>query len=94
MAVASTGPYAIICTQLQADNHDSTSPLKFFTSWMFFLMSNQQCHSNKGKTRMWANAQRDGRPAEYRWHLLFNGAVWLTPTTKVQCSNAAKHETR
>jgi len=19
------------------------------------------------KTRMWANAQRDGRPAEYRW---------------------------
>jgi len=24
------------------------------------------------KTRMWANAQRDGRPAEYRWRLLFN----------------------
>ena len=23
-------------------------------------------------TRMWANAQRDGRPAEYRWRLLFN----------------------
>ena len=23
---------------------------------------------------MWANAQRDGRPAEYRWHPLFNGA--------------------
>ena len=32
---------------------------------------------------MWANAQRDGRPAEYRWHPLFNTAVWL-------CSNAAK----
>ena len=27
---------------------------------------------------MWANAQRDGRK------------VWLTPTTKVSCSNAAK----
>jgi len=39
---------------------------------------------------MWANAQRDGRPAEYRWHPLFNAAVWLTPTTRVLCSNAAK----
>ena len=42
------------------------------------------------KTRMWANAQRDGRPAEYRWRPLFNAAVWLTPTTRVPCSNAAK----
>jgi len=32
---------------------------------------------------MWANAQRDGRPAEYRLRRLFNTAVWL-------CSNAAK----
>ena len=39
---------------------------------------------------MWANAQRDGRPAEYRWRPLFNAAVWLTPTTRVSCSNAAK----
>jgi len=23
---------------------------------------------------MWANAQRDGRPAEYRWRHLFNAA--------------------
>jgi len=23
---------------------------------------------------MWANAQRDGRPAEYRWCPLFNAA--------------------
>jgi len=32
---------------------------------------------NNGKlkvTRMWANAQRDGRPAEYRWRPLFNAA--------------------
>ena len=27
-----------------------------------------------GKTRVWANAQRDGRPAEYRWRPLFNAA--------------------
>ena len=32
---------------------------------------------------MWANAQRDGRPAEYTWRLLFNA-------TGEQCSNAAK----
>jgi len=41
---------------------------------------------------MWANAQRDGRPAEYRWHPLFNAAkfVWrpllachaVTPPTR------------
>jgi len=28
----------------------------------------------KKETRMWANAQRDGRPAEYRWRPLFNAA--------------------
>jgi len=39
---------------------------------------------------MWANAQRDGRPAKYRWRPLFNAAVWLTSTTRVPCSNAAK----
>ena len=39
---------------------------------------------------MWANARRDGCPAEYRWHPLFNAAVWLTPTTRMPCSNAAK----
>jgi len=32
---------------------------------------------------MWANAQRDGRPAEQRCK------VWLTPTTWLPCSNAA-----
>jgi len=41
---------------------------------------------------MWANAQRDGRPAEYRWRPLFNAAVWLTPTTRVPCSK--RRETR
>jgi len=32
---------------------------------------------------MWANAQRDGRPAEYSWSPLLNAAVWLTPTPRV-----------
>jgi len=39
---------------------------------------------------MWANAQRHGHPAEYRWRPLFNAAIWLMPTTRVPCSNAAK----
>ena len=39
---------------------------------------------------MWANGQCHGRPAEYRWRSLFNAAVWVTPTTRVPCSNAAK----
>ena len=42
------------------------------------------------KPRMWANAQRDGRLAEYRWRPLFNAAVGLTPTTRMPRSNAAK----
>ena len=37
----------------------------------------QQLHvtmEHSSVTRMWANAQRDGRPAEYRWRPLFNAA--------------------
>jgi len=30
--------------------------------------------SNIDVTRMWANTQRDGRPAEHRWRPLFNAA--------------------
>jgi len=29
----------------------------------------------KIETRMWANAQRNGRPAEYRWRPLFIAAL-------------------
>ena len=31
-------------------------------------------HAIQRKTRMWANAQPDGRPAEHRWRPLFNAA--------------------
>jgi len=31
---------------------------------------------NKIKTRIWVNAQRDGRPAEHRWRPLFNAAMF------------------
>ena len=45
---------------------------------------------NSLQLEVWTNAQRDGRPAEYRWRPLFNAAVWLTLTSRVPCSNAAK----
>jgi len=32
------------------------------------------CYGVKNELEMWANAQRDGRPAEYRWRRLFNAA--------------------
>ena len=39
------------------------------------------------KTRMWADAQRDGRPAEYRWHpFLTHGVVFM-----VALCNRADH---
>jgi len=31
-------------------------------------------HADKIKVEMWANAQRDGHPAEHRWRPLFNAA--------------------
>jgi len=32
------------------------------------------CAAKRKETRMWANAQPDGRPAEHRWRPLFNAA--------------------
>ena len=49
-----------------------------------------QC-CNSYTSRMWADAQRDGRPAAYKVApSVQRRKVWLTPTTRVSCSNAAK----
>jgi len=43
----------------------------------YYYCSEQKTERNKEKetrTRMWANAQRDGRPAEHRWRPLFNAS--------------------
>jgi len=37
-----------VCISLQADNHTSTSPLKFFTGRMPFVQPNQQRQSTEG----------------------------------------------
>jgi len=47
------------------------------------------------KTRMWADAQRDGRPAEYRWRPLFNAAKFgWCPILECRAVTLPRRETR
>ena len=39
-----------------------------------FVSLHQLSNDNSMELEMWANAQPDGRPAEYRWRPLFNAA--------------------
>jgi len=49
----------------------------------------------KKETRMWANVQRDGRPAEYRWRSLFNAAKFgWHPLLECHAIMLPRHETR
>jgi len=46
-------------------------------------------------TRMWANAQRDSRPAEYRWRPLFNAAKFGScPILDCRAVMLPRHKTR
>ena len=47
----------------------TTTTSTFYSHYMGQRVSRTIC-----LTRMWADTQRDGRPAEYRWRLLFNVA--------------------
>jgi len=60
-----------------------TAYYSILTGQMLFLTPNKHFQSTEAnsvsereqkKTRMWADAQRDGRTAEYRWRHLFNTA--------------------
>ena len=44
------------------------------SGWQFQQWHGQ--HWSTNSTRMWANDQRDGRPAEYWWRPLFNAATF------------------
>jgi len=51
---------------------------------------NGDCDNNKNKknninTRLWANAQRDGRPADCRWRHLFNAAKFGGRRLLLEC---------
>jgi len=41
-----------------------------------FTNQNKCTTTQNKQLEMWANAQRDGRPAKYRWHPLFNAAKY------------------
>jgi len=47
------------------------------------------------KLEIWANAQRDGRPAEYRWRPLFNAAKFgWRPLLECRAVTLPRRETR
>ena len=49
----------------------------------------------KEETRMWINAQCDGRPAEYWWRPLFNAATFgWRPLLECGAVTLPRHETR
>jgi len=43
-----------------------------FANILVIILNSPLLSSNK--LEMWAKAQRDGHPAEHRWHYLFNAA--------------------
>jgi len=58
----------------------NTGGVPLFNAAVWLTPTTRVPCSNAAKTRnplkleMWANAQPDGRPAEYRWRPLFNAA--------------------
>jgi len=53
---------------------------KFYLCYEHSLQPYRETNVKLLLSRIWADAKRDGRPAEYRWRLQLNAAVWLTPT--------------
>ena len=80
--LATLSPLTLIITarhwQSSANTERTTSTLFRTTTTLSSLrlscfLHSFSCAEDKGKvTRMWADVQRDGRPAEYRWHSLLN----------------------
>jgi len=60
------------------------------------LKPHRSCSSTETRsTRLWANAQRDGRPAEYRWRPLFNAAKFGSrPLLECRAVTLPRCETR
>jgi len=61
--------YALLSEWLTTDYLNGTS-----ACYGLFTAMNSSLRIKYNITKMWANAQRDGRPAEYRWRPLFNAA--------------------
>jgi len=62
----------VYCRALVLDLlHNSRRCCRFSVNLLYNLLYNK---TTTKQTRMWPNAQCYGRPAEYRWHPLFNAA--------------------
>ena len=59
-----------------ADRRHVVAVIAIGRQWNYFTKLSNNVHQYKinDTTRMWANAQPDGRPAEHRWRSLFNAA--------------------
>jgi len=100
--------YYLSTTLLQTFNHQ----VCFFLQMASLPSSATYTHPVKNRrvlvfvflTRVWADAQPDGHPTEYRWHPLLKMTssessvipflvprrkIWLTLTVRVPCSDAA-----
>ena len=73
----SRGSFKLLRQRLQQGrqlSHHKTKIIKHNKNKHASLTKKLQITQNQHKLEMWANAQRDGRPAEYRWCPLFNAA--------------------
>ena len=58
------------------------------------MKKHSECDQHNTKLEMCANAQRDGRPAEYRWRPLFNAAKFgWRPLLEYRAVTLARRET-
>jgi len=71
------GQLTMLCHHYNTIN--ITTVLLFWTIFCMLLVTDKYsiasyllCLLSMRNTRMWANAQRDGRSAKYRWRPLFN----------------------
>jgi len=67
----------------------------YFDFCFVSTIAKRLARNNIFKTRMWANAQRDGRPAEYRWRPVFNAAKYgWRPLLECRAVTLPRCETR
>ena len=82
--LSSSSIYLSFFLALSQPSHIGCLPVPYFHTWCGLSANLQdRCRSEtcctllaeiQDATRMWVSAQRDGRPAEYRWRPLFNAA--------------------
>jgi len=95
-------PVIDLCWTLQYNTLYLHVPKTWQTTSLICRTRRNKKRVMKKLTRMWGDAQRNGRPAEYTWRLLRNldnsitciprRKLWLKPTARVPCSNAANIE--